>query len=103
MELVEVELAQIVDGLAGDREAKPRGPHTGTLAVGAGVLDHNVIEPGFHPRVRLGLLPIPAIASFDPPGDPAEADLLALPVIATSLRLRRRCEHDLPIDAIEDR
>ena len=95
VELVEIELAELVDGLACNGEAEPGGPEPRAVAVGAGVLDHHAVEPGLHPGVRLAFLPVTAVAPLDPPGDSAEADLLALPVVAASLRLRRRAEHDL--------
>src|SRR5262249_6808954 len=90
LELVEVELAEIVDRLAADGEAQPGGPDPRAVAVGAGELDHHIVEPGLHPGVGLATLAITPVATLDPPRDPAEADLLALPVAAASLRLRRR-------------
>ncbi len=90
VQLVEVELADVVDGLAGDGEQQPRGPDARAVAIGAGVLHHHFVEPGLHARVRLAALPVAAVVPLDPPGDSAEADLLAFPVVALHLRLGRR-------------
>ncbi len=88
MKLVEVELAELMNGLAADREAQPRGPDPCAVAVGTGVLDHHVVEPGLHARVGLAFLAVPAVAPLDPAGDSAEADLLAFPVVAGFLSLQ---------------
>ena len=74
------------------------------VAVGTGVLDHHLVEPRLHPRVRLAALPVAAVVALDPPRDAAEADLLALPVVALDLRVGRREQRDLlRLDAVEDR
>ena len=79
MQLVEVELAELVDGLAVDREQQPRRAEARAVAVGAGVLDHHLVEPRLHPRVGLAALPVAPVVALDAPRDAAEADLLALP------------------------
>ena len=79
VQLVEVQLADVVDGLAGDGEQQPRRAQPRAVAVGAGVLDHHLVEPRLHPRVRLAALPVAAVVALDAPGDAVEADLLALP------------------------
>src|SRR5205085_9053827 len=71
VQLVEVELADLVDRLAGDGEQEPGGPDPRPLAVGAGVLDHHLVEPGLHAGVRLAPLAVAAVVPLDPPGDPA--------------------------------
>ena len=91
VQLVEVELADVVDGLAGDGEQQPRGAQPRAVAVGAGVLDHHLVEPRLHPRAGFAALPVAAVVPLDAPRDAAEADLLALPIVALDLRVRRRC------------
>ena len=79
VQLVEVELADVVDGLAGDGEQQPGGAEPRAVAVGAGVLDHHLVEPRLHPGAGFAALPVAAVVPLDAPRDPAEADLLALP------------------------
>ena len=74
-----LQLADVVDGLAGDGEQQPRGADARAVAVGTGVLDHHLVEPGLHPGARFAALPVAAVVPLDPPRDAAEADLLALP------------------------
>ena len=104
VELVEVHLPDVVEGAAADGEEQPRGAQPGALAVGTDLLDHHLVEPRFHPRVRLSPLPVVAIVALDAPGDAVEADLASFPVVATDLGVGRRVQHDLPrLDAVEDR
>ena len=79
VQLVEVELADVVDGLAVDGEQQPRRADARAVAVGTGVLDHHLVEPRLHPGVGLAALPVAAVVALDAAGDAAEADLLALP------------------------
>ena len=88
MQLVEVEAAHVVDRLAGDGEEQSGCPKSGALAVGAGALDHHLVQPLFHARVGFATLSIAAVLPFDSPRDSAEADLLAFPIIALDLRSR---------------
>ena len=76
--------------LAVDGEQQPRGAHARAVAVGAGVLDHHLVEPRLHARVGLAALAVAAVVPLDAPRDAAEADLLALPLVALDLRVRRR-------------
>src|SRR5437763_1387134 len=104
MQLIEVELAEVVDALAGDREQEPRRPQSRALAVGTGVLDHDLIEPRFHPRASLATLPVATIVSLDSPRDPMEADLAPLPLASRILRIRRTHDRDLlRLEPEEDR
>ncbi len=104
MQLVEVHLPDVVDVPAGDREQQPAGAHPCASAVGARLLDHDLVEPGLHSRVRFATLPVPAVIAFDSPRDAVEADLPALPVAASDLRVRGREDRDaLRLDAVEDR
>src|SRR5688500_9034840 len=68
------------------------------------MLDHHLVEPGFHARAALAALAIPAVVPLDASRDPMEADLLALPVLAFGLRLGRCDDRDLlRLDAVQDR
>ena len=78
VQLVEVELPELVDRLAGDREQQARRAEPRAVAVGAGVLDHHLVEPRFHPRVGFAALAVAPVVALDAAGDAAEADLLAL-------------------------
>src|SRR5207302_9604579 len=103
MQLVEVELADVVDGLSRDGEQEAGRTDARALAVGAGVLHHHLVEPGLHPGTRFAALPVTAVVPLDAPRDAAEADLLAFPVAAFLLRLGRRGRQDFLLDAVEDR
>jgi hypothetical protein len=104
VQLVEVELADVVDGLSRDGEQEARPPHPGAVAVGTGLLDHYLVEPFLHPRAGLAALAIAAVVALDAAGDAMEADLAPLVLLALRLRLRRRHERDLAgIDAVENR
>ena len=63
VQLVEVELADVVDGLAGDGEQQPGGADPRAVAVGAGVLDHHLVEPRLHPRAGFAALPVAAVVA----------------------------------------
>src|SRR6202034_1602424 len=93
VQLVEVELADVVDGLSLDGKQQPGGADAGPLAVGTGVLHHHLVEPGLHPGVGFASLPVPAVLPLNPPRDPAEADLLAFRILALDLRLRRHAQY----------
>ena len=82
VQLVEVQLAHLLDGLSRDGEQLPGGAQPPALAVGAGVLDHHLVQPLLHAGAGLAALPVAAVVALDPPGDAAEADRLALPVVA---------------------
>ena len=66
------------------------GAQARAVAVRAGVLDHHLVEPRLHPRVRLAALAVAAVVALDAPRDAAEADLAALLVVAPDLRVGRR-------------
>ena len=104
VQLVEVHLAEIVDGLSVDGEEQPGRADARSLAVRAGVLHHHLVEPRLHPRVRLAALPVPAVMPLDAPRDPVKADLLAFRVLALDLRLRRHPHHEfLAVEPVQDR
>src|SRR4051795_11884547 len=93
-----------MDRLAREREEQSRGPDPRALAVGAGTLAHHLVEPLLHARVGLAALAIAAVMSFDPPRDPAEPDLLGLPIVAFDLRVGGYHQRQLlRVDAVEDR
>src|ERR1019366_1276101 len=97
VQLVEVELADVVDALALDGEEQPRGTHTRTFAIGAGVLHHHFVEPRLHAGARLAALPVAPVLPFDAPRDPAEADRLALRFFPLGLRLPRGDQRAFPV------
>ncbi len=104
VQFVEVELADLVDGLALDGEQQPGGPDARAVAIGAGVLHHHLVEPGLHPGTGFAALPVAAVVPLDAPRDSAEADLLAFRVFAFDLRLGRHADHDLlAIEPVQDR
>src|SRR5262249_60595439 len=73
------------------------------LAVGADVLHHHLVEPGFHPGIRFAPLPVAAVMPLDAPRDPAEADLFAFPLAALLLGFRRHGQRDfLLVHPLED-
>ena len=78
LQLVEIELPDIVNAAPADGEEQPRRPDARALAVGARVLDHHLVEPRLHLRVRLPALAVAAIVALDTPGDAGEADFAAL-------------------------
>ncbi len=88
VQLVEVELAHVVDGLARDGEEQPGGAQARAVAVGAGVLHHHFVEPRLHAGVGLAALPVAAVVPLDPARDSAEADLLPVPIRRASPSLR---------------
>ena len=104
MQLVEVELSHVVDVLSADGEEKPRRPYPRAIAVGTGVLDHHLVEPLLHLRVRLASLPIAPVPAFDASGDAWKADLPSGPLAPRVLGARRRNQFDLLwLDAVENR
>src|SRR5215471_20998778 len=48
VKLVEVQLPEVVNALAVDREQQPGRTNASTFAVGASVLDHDFVQPCFH-------------------------------------------------------
>jgi hypothetical protein len=104
VELIEVHLADVVERAAGDGEQLPRPSQPRALAVRADLLDHHLVEPRFHPRVRLAALAVMAVVALDAPGDAVEADLTAFPVVAPDSCVGRRLQDDLArLDAVQDR
>ena len=98
MQLIEVELPHLVDVLALDREQQPRRAQPCATAVGADVLDHDLVEPRFHPRIGFAPLPIAAVLALDAPGNAVEADFLAFVIVALDLGFGRRGEARLSSD-----
>ena len=104
VQLVEVELSHVVDRPAADREERPGGAQPRAVAVGTRLLDHHLVEPGFHVRVRLAALAIAPIVALDTAGDAVPGQLAALLVrLQPHLGVRRRTQRNLPLDAEEDR
>src|SRR5437899_553476 len=89
VQLIEMQLADVVDRFACNREQQPGRSDAGAVAIGTDVLDHHLVEPSFHSRAGFASLPVTAIMALDSPRDAAEADLFAFPTIALLLRLRR--------------
>src|SRR5262249_47618732 len=77
-ELVEVKLAEIVDCLSFDREFQSRRAEARAAAIRAGLFDHDLVEPGFRPRVRLPALAIATIITFYAPRDSVKPYLFTL-------------------------
>ncbi len=103
MELVEVQLPEAVHGAARDGKQQPRGSEARTVAIRTRALDHHLLEPGLHPRVGFTALPVPAVVALDPAGDPMEANLPSVLIVASHLCVGRRPDHDLPrVDAVKD-
>ena len=103
VELVEVQLAEVVDRFFRDGEELAGRAQARAVAVRAGALDHHLVEPLFHPRVHLPLLAVAAIVPLDAPRDPVEPDLPSVMVVAVDLGVGRRAHRDRPrIDAVED-
>src|SRR5262249_11881700 len=103
LQLVEVELSDLVDRLSADGEERSRPAQPCAAAVGAALLDHPLVEPCLHVRVRLAALPVAAVVALDAPRDAAEADLASLVLLARHLRVGRRLHRDLPrLDAVEN-
>ena len=103
LQLVEVQLAELVDVAAVDREQQARRAHARALALRARALDHHLVEPLLHPRVRLASLAVAPVVPLDPPGDAVKADLASVRTAAQHLRVRRRHHLDLRrAEAVED-
>src|SRR5213075_2502875 len=75
VQLIEMELADVVNGLARNGEQQPGCADPGAVAIGARVLDHHLVEPGLHPGACFASLPVAAVIPLDAPRDSAEADL----------------------------
>src|SRR5215211_3046953 len=104
MELVEVKLADIVKGLAANREQQSCRPDARAIAVRARVLDHHLIQPSFHTRAGLVALAVPAIMPLDAARDALEANLAALPFRMFHLGFGREQNRDFSrLDAVENR
>ena len=73
MQLVEVQLSDLVNGLASNLEEQPRRRQPRALTIGTGVLHHDLVEPCFHPRVCFAALAIPSVVALDPARDAAES------------------------------
>ena len=103
LQLVEVQLAQLVEVAAVDPEEQPRRAHARALALRARALDHHLVEPLLHARVRFAALAVPPVVPLDPARDPVKADLAPVRTAAKHLRIRRRHHLDLRgADAVED-
>src|SRR6185436_16328599 len=74
MQLVEVQLTDVVERLPADRERQAGGSDTRAVAVWARVLDHDLVEPRLHVRVRCASLAVPPVVPFDAARDAVEAD-----------------------------
>src|SRR6185295_1579869 len=104
VQLVEVQLTELEDVAAVDREQQSGRTNPRAVAVGAGALDHHLVEPFLHPRVRFAALPVAPVMTLDAPGDAVEADLAAVLIVAAHLRVWRRDDPDpRGPDAVEDR
>jgi hypothetical protein len=89
MKFVEVELAEMVDVFAGDREEQSREADPRSVAVRASMLNHHLVEPCFHARARFAALPVSTVVPFDAARNSAEADFFSFPGVAFDLCVRR--------------
>src|SRR4029078_13524703 len=76
-QLVEVQLPDLVQGLAADGEEHARRADPRTVAVRTDVLAHHLVEPLLHSRVGLAALAVAAIPALDTRGDARETDFPA--------------------------
>src|SRR3954469_11581461 len=100
---VEVHVPAVVDRLAADGEERPGGAQPRAVAIGARVLDHHLVEPRFHFRVRLAALPVAPVVAFDAPRDARPADLAPFLLLAPNLRVWRGDHPHLLVDAVQNR
>src|SRR5437879_11617062 len=99
-----MELAHVVERLTRNSKQLPCGADSRSVAVGARMLHHHLVEPRFHTGASLAPLPVPAVMPFDAPRDSAEANLLAFVVFTLNLRVRRHAHDDfLAVQSFEDR
>src|SRR5262249_15599822 len=94
VELVEMQLTELVDGAAVDREQLSRRTKACAVAVRARAFDHHFVEPRFHARIGFAPLAVPAIPALDPPRDAGKPDLAAPLIVAARLGVRRRQDLD---------
>ena len=102
MQLIEVQVAEIVDGLAGDGEEQAGCAQPRTVAIGTGALHHDFFKPLFHACAGFAALAVTAIVPLDAARNAAETDLFAFPIVAYDLRFGRHGELQFLLDAIED-
>src|SRR5262245_59116310 len=102
MQLVEIHLADLVDVFAGNGEQQPGRAEPGAVAIGAGKLDHHLVQPGLDTGTRLAALAVSAVIPLDAPRNPVEAHLLPFPIVALHFRIGRRHGRDFLLDAVED-
>src|SRR3954466_8804698 len=104
MQLVEVQLPEIVDVPAVDGEQQSRRPHAGAIAVRASALDHDLVEPCLHARVRLASLAITPVVPLDAPCNAVKTNLAAFLVVAPHPGIRRRGNWNFAAaDSVENR
>src|SRR5579872_5102517 len=102
-QFVEIEPAHFVDGLAGNGKEQPRGSQPRALAIGAGALDHDLVEPLFHAAAGLPALAVAPVVALDASGDASKADLAAFEFVALHFGVGRRYGLQfLPLEAVED-
>src|SRR5262249_10116555 len=89
-QLVEMKLPDLVEIFALDGEEQAGGADPGSAAIGAGVLDHDLVEPGFHAGAGFAALAVAAVVALDAAGDAAEADSFAFAVFAAYFGFGRR-------------
>ena len=102
-QLLQVHLAQIVDGAASHSDQHARGFEPRAAAVRAIVLDHDLPQVVLHPRMRHPLAAVAAIATLDLIDDPIESNLA--PFVAPPLGRTRRQDNGeaLAFGAVEQR
>ena len=103
-QFIEVQLADIVNILAGNREQQPGCAQPRSVAVRAGAFDHHLVQPVFHPRIRFAPLPVPSITAFDASCDAAKAHLFTVAVVPFLFRIGRSDNRYLfLVCAVQDR
>src|SRR5262245_12110723 len=103
MQFVEVHMANFVDVFAGDVKQQPRSAEPRAVAIGAGELNHHLVEPGLDPGTRFAALAVASVIPLNAPRDPVKADLPAFPIVTLHFRFGRRDGRDFLLDAVEDR
>ena len=100
-QLLQVHLAQVVDGVASHGDEHARGFEPRAAAIRAIVLDHDLAQIVLHPRMRHPLAAVAAVAALDLVDDPIKSNLA--PFVAPALGRARRQDNSeaLALGAVE--
>ena len=102
-EFVEMQVTKVLYGASLHLEQQPRVTQPGAVAVLAGGVHHDAVEPALHARVGHVSLTVPAVVALDVVADATKLCLVPQPAFLFLLGIRRHHQLERLVQSEEDR